>query len=97
MSGAEQSIARGAAIPREDIIFTDLDGSEGVLVDLNRKKFYQLNETAILVWRGLEKRMTVAMIAREMTELYEVSLDQAISSVEGLLASFQAQKLVRPA
>jgi hypothetical protein len=41
-----------APIPREHIIFTDLDGLEGVLVDLNTRKYYQLNETATLVWRA---------------------------------------------
>jgi hypothetical protein len=95
MSLSSKSNEAVSATPREDIIFTDLDGSEGVLVDLNSKRFYQLNETAILIWRGLEKRMTIDMIAQEMTELYEVSLDHARSSVEDLLASFKAQKLVR--
>jgi hypothetical protein len=94
MSGGDESNAVRSAIPREDVIFTDLDGSEGVLVDLNSKKFYQLNESAILIWRGLEKRMSIDMIAEEMTTVYEVSLDQARSSVEGLLANLKAQKLV---
>jgi hypothetical protein len=94
MSGGDESSALRSAIPREDVIFTDLDGSEGVLVDLNSKKFYQLNESAILIWRGLEKRMSIDMIAEEMTTVYEVSFDQARSSVEGLLASLKAQKLV---
>ncbi|HXM36485.1 MAG TPA: PqqD family protein [Pyrinomonadaceae bacterium] len=83
-------------LPHDHVLFTDLDGVEGVLVDLNTKKYYQLNETASLVWRGLEKRMPVTNIAREMTELYDVTLDQATSSVEAALRSFDAQKLLRP-
>ena|ERR1700730_12521388 len=83
-------------LPHEHVLFTDLDGLEGVLVDLNSKKYYQLNETASLVWRGLEKRMPVTSIAREMTELYDVTLDQAMCSVETVLRSFDAQKLLRP-
>ena len=83
-------------LPHEHVLFTDLDGLEGVLVDLNTKKYYQLNETASLVWRGLEKRMPVTNIAREMTELYDVTLDQATASVETVLRSFDAQKLLRP-
>jgi len=49
---------------------TDLDGVEGVLVDLNTKEHYQLNETASLIWRGLAKGTPVVHIAGEMTELY---------------------------
>jgi hypothetical protein len=85
-----------SAIPREDVIFTDLDGVEGVLVDLKTKKFYQLNETAILIWRGLEKRMTIDMIVMEMTQVYEVTRDRALSSVESLLRALSTQKLIRP-
>src|ERR1700730_11550210 len=83
-------------LPHEHVLFTDLDGVEGVLVDLSTRKYYQLNETASLVWRGLEKRMPITNIAREMTELYDVTLDQATSSVESALRNFAAQKLLRP-
>lgn len=83
------------AVPQEHIVFTDLDGVEGVLVDLDTKKYYQLNETAALVWRGLEKRRTVEQISGEMATLYDVPLGQAASSVEKLIKNFYAHRLVR--
>ena len=83
-------------LPYDHVLFTDLDGIEGVLVDLNTKKYYQLNETASLVWRGLEKGMPISKIAKEMTELYDVTLERATISVETALRSFNAQKLLRP-
>ena len=83
-------------LPYNHVIFTDLDGVEGVLVDLNSKKYYQLNETASLIWRGLEKRLPLNDIAKEMTEHYEVSLERAKSSVETALRTFEAQKLLGP-
>ena len=83
-------------LPSDHVLFTDLDGVEGVLVDLNTKKYYQLNETASLVWRGLEKGMPLTKIAREMTELYDVTLERATLSVATALRSFEAQKLLRP-
>lgn len=85
-----------APLPCEDVIFTDLDGLEGVLVDLKTKKYYQLNETASLIWRGLEKRLPVCHIATEITERYDITLDGAVSSIETALRNFEAQKLVRP-
>ena len=81
-------------VPHKHVIFTDLDGLEGVLVDLNTKKYYQLNETASLVWRGLEKRLQVRHIATEMTERYEVTLEEATASIESALRHFDAQKLL---
>lgn len=83
-------------LPYEHVIFTDLDGLEGVLVDLNTKKYYQLNETASLIWRGLEKRLPVSHIAKEMTERYDVTLERATSSIETALRHFEAQKLLEP-
>jgi Coenzyme PQQ synthesis protein D (PqqD) len=88
--------ASALPLPPEHVIFTDLDGVEGVLVDLNTKKYYQLNETASLIWRGLEKRLSVDLIAKEITERYQVTLDHATSSIKTALQHFKAQKLLEP-
>ena len=88
--------AAAPPLPCEHVIFTDLDGLEGVLVDLNTKKYYQLNETASLIWRGLEKRLPVSNIARQMTERYEVTLERAVVSIETALRRFHAQRLLGP-
>ena len=88
--------AAAPPLPYEHVIFTDLDGLEGVLVDLNTKKYYQLNATASLLWRGLEKRLPVSNIAREMTARYEVTLERAVSSIETALRRFHAQRLLGP-
>ncbi len=82
-------------VPQEHVVFTDLDGVEGVLVDLNTRKYYQLNETATLVWRGLEKRLTTMEIAKEMSAAYDVPADRALTSVKRLLSSLCASKLAR--
>ena len=85
----------GVAVPQGHVIFTDLDGTEGVLVDLNTRKYYQLNETATLVWRGLDARKPIERIAHEMNELYDVPAAAAASSVQRLVRSFCAYNLVR--
>lgn len=83
-------------LPCEHVIFTDLDGLEGLLVDLHTKKYYQLNETASLIWRGLEKRLPVSHIATEMAERYDVTRERALSSIETALRQLDAQKLLAP-
>lgn len=83
-------------LPHEHVIFTDLDGLEGVLVDLNTKKYYQLNETASLIWRGLEKRLSLSEIVQDMIERYDVTREQAVCSIETALRHFAAQKLLGP-
>ncbi len=83
-------------LPCEHVIFTDLDGLEGLLVDLHTKKYYQLNETASLIWRGLEKRLPVSHIAREMSERYDVTPERAMASIEIALGHLDAQRLLGP-
>jgi hypothetical protein len=83
--------------PYEHVIFTDLDGLEGVLVDLNTRKYYQLNETASVIWRGVEQQLSVSDIAKGLTEHYDVTLERAMSCTQIALRHFHAQKLLGPA
>jgi coenzyme PQQ synthesis protein D (PqqD) len=81
-------------VPGKHVVVTDFDGGEGILVDLNTKKYFQLNETAMVVWKGLEQGKTVGEIAGDMTEKYEVALENATRSVERILNNFQSYKLL---
>ena len=81
-------------IPGKHVVVTDFDGGEGILVDLNTRKYFQLNETAMIVWKGLEQGKTVDEIADDMTLKYEVALDNATRSVERILDNFQSYKLL---
>jgi len=83
-------------VPHEHVVFTEFDAGEGVLVDLNTKKYFKLNETALIVWRGLEKNRTLAEIVEEITAAYDVTPEHATGSVRRLLENLRAFKLVRP-
>ena len=80
--------------PGKHVVVTDFDGGEGVLVDLNTKRYFQLNETAMIVWKGLEQGKTIGEIVSDFTSSYEVEADHAAVSVERIVVSFQTYKLV---
>ena len=80
--------------PGKHVVVTNFDGGEGILVDLNTKKYYQLNETAMIVWKGLEKGKSTDEIAADITSSYEVALDKATLSVERIVDNFQTYKLL---
>ena len=82
-------------MPRKQIVSTLFDDGDGVLVDLNTKRYYQLNESAMVVWTGLEKGQDLTGIVDEITSLYEVTADHAVESVERILRDFQANNLLR--
>ena len=83
--------------PQEHVVFTEFDAGEGILVDLNTKKYFRLNETGMLVWRGLERGQTLEEIVAEMTAAYEVTAEHAAASVGRLMENLRAFRLVRPA
>lgn len=80
--------------PGKHVVATDFDGGEGILVDLNTKKYYQLNETAMVVWKGLENGKTMGEIVADITSSYEVAPDHATLSVQRIVDNFQSYKLV---
>jgi hypothetical protein len=82
------------AVPNDQVVFTDFDGVEGILVDLKTKKYYQLNETAMLIWKALEKRKALTEIVADVTAVYEVSDEAATRSVERVLEHMRRYKLV---
>ena len=84
-------------VPTKDVVYTDFQGTGGILVDLNTKQYYQLNETGSLIWRGLEKGSSIEDIVSEIRKAYEVSSEHAQESVERLLVSLESRKLVKRA
>jgi len=77
----------------KQIVATVFDDGDGVLVDLETKRYYQLNETAMIVWDALENGSTVDQIADEFTTKFDVGQDHALSSVERILNKFKTLNL----
>jgi hypothetical protein len=88
--------ADATPVPQDDVVFTDLDGVEGVLVDLDTKHYFQLNATASLIWRGLARGLDAERIAAELTAEYDVTLEHARGSVDAAIRAFVTHRLVRP-
>jgi Coenzyme PQQ synthesis protein D (PqqD) len=83
-----------APVPHDHVVFTDLDGTEAVLVDLNTKQYFQLNATAGLIWRGLARGASVDAIAQEMAAEYDVTIDHARRSVDAAIRELVAHRLL---
>ena len=82
------------AVPKDQIICTEFDGGDGILVDLRTRRYYQLNETALIVWKGLENGDTVEGIAAQISSGYDVEPDRARVSVETLITQLQSYRLL---
>lgn len=83
-----------SAQSRDHVVCTEFEGGEGILVDLNTKRYYQLNETALLIWKGVEQGRTSEEIVKEVLAQYAVDPAHARQSVETLLRSLISYRLV---
>lgn len=81
-------------MPHKHIVSTRFDDGDGVLVDLETKNYYQLNQTAMLVWLGLEKGQAISDIVTEITSVYDVTDEHAAASVERILQDFRSKNLL---
>jgi hypothetical protein len=86
----------GELVPYGHVVFTEFDGGDGILVDLNAKKYFQMNPTATLVWRALAAGRPHDEIVCEMISEYEVETEQATRSLERLLAHLRDFNLIGP-
>ena len=84
-----------APVPTKDVVFTDFDNGEAMIVDLQTKQYYRLNETAALIWRSLENGKGVNEIIEELQSRYEVSREHATSSVDALFSKLASRNLVK--
>ena len=80
--------------PHDHIVFTEFDGTEGILVDLNTKKYYQLNETATMIWKALSQGLAANDIAAQIVATYEITPADALQNVETTLRQLQSYDLV---
>ena len=81
-------------MPQAHIVVTEFEGGESVLVDLETKRYYQLNETATVIWRALADGSSKTAIVGNLMSVYDVTEDDAAKSVDQVLKHLKAHRLV---
>lgn len=91
------SDATPAYRPHPDVISTQLDEEEAVLLSLETQRYYSLNETGSRIWDLLSSGRTVDEIATAITEEWAVDYNEARQYVEQFLEELDEEGLVEPA
>jgi hypothetical protein len=65
-----------------------------VLLDLNTKYYYNLNETGLRIWQFLDEVSNISEIAGKIVEEYDVDKDRAVRSVKRILEELRKEELV---
>jgi len=69
-------------------------GSTGVLLNLLSGEYYELDATAITIWKAIDGRTPVAGIVRKMATAYRVPPRTVEKDVTAFLAALQKRKLI---
>ena len=79
------------------IVFTDLEDGSGVLLDLDSKFYYSLNETGCFMWKAFEKKgdLDANKLADILTKEYEIGVKEAEQDVEEFLSSLAKEGLIQ--
>lgn len=77
-------------------LLTELDDGTGVVLHLDTKIYYTLNETGVFVWKDIESSASTsdALLAR-VAETFDVEPAHAKSDIDALLGTLLAEGLVQ--
>ena len=85
--------------PKPNVVSTELDDEEAVLLDLTTRRYYTLNDTGARIWELLNAGKTTAEIAAALTEEWTVEQPDALAYVQAFLNELADEGLIdrRPA
>ena len=81
-------------IPNPDVVSTELEDSESVLLNLKTRVYFSINETGSTIWNALVDGQSVVEIAATVTSEYEISEVEALIHVEAFLSGLAENGLV---
>ena len=82
--------------PDPEVVITELEeDKEAVLLHLETKAYFTLNETGLCIWKMLNRDLTLGEISKKLEEEFDVSPENARKSVLNLIREIIHEKLVR--
>ena len=83
--------------PDSEVVITELENEEAVLLHLGTKNYFTLNDTGLYIWQMLSRGLTLGEISEKLQERYEVTHEKAKKSVLNLIDGLITEKLVKVA
>ena len=65
-----------------------------ILLNLNTKFYYNLNETGLSIWQALDEDGDPETVARKLTDIYEIDRKQASAYLNELLEDLEKEGLI---
>lgn len=83
--------------PSPDVVVTELENKEAVLLHLGTKMYFSLNETGLLIWQLISSNLTIEEISERLQWEFDITPEKAKESVINLINELITEKLVEAA
>jgi len=77
-----------------NVVLTELENKEAVLLHLGTKMYYSLNETGLRIWQMLSLGLTLGEISERLQDEFDVTPAKVQESVNCLIGELITEKLV---
>ena len=77
-----------------EVIATELENNEAVLLHLGTKKYYSLNETGLRIWQLLSEGASLSGVHKKLQNEYDISPDHAAKCIIDLTSELSNEKLL---
>lgn len=81
--------------PAPHVTCTSLDESEAILLDLETKYFYTLNQTGLFIWDLLQKGGSLIDIAGSLEAAYAIDRQEALDRVRRFIDTLKRENLIQ--
>ena len=81
--------------PDAEVVFTEMQNGESVLLHLGTSQYFSLNQTGTVTWQSLEKGLSMVEISQVLEEKFDVTHDDALQSVLDLVDELAKERLVQ--
>ncbi|MCH8126396.1 PqqD family protein [candidate division KSB1 bacterium] len=76
------------------VVSTELEPTEAVLLHLDNQRYYTLNETGWSIWKHLKNGLALQQITNELQKEFDVDHSKAEESVREIVSELESERLI---
>ena len=81
-------------IVSENTVWKEING-EVYILDAEHEEILSLNETASYIWKMLTDRQPTNRIEEKISEIYDISHDQAVKDIQEIIKTYKLKGLLK--
>lgn len=80
--------------PRDQVVHTELEVGNAVLLDLKTHRYFSLNESGAFIWTAISEGSSTDDIAEKLAAHFSIDTSKALHDVNSLLKQLRDAELI---